>query len=328
MPNFQKPIPENLLDPRFESLPTPPPPNPEFSNRLDGVVIPVWEGDIYLAKACCASIRQSMGDIPITLLVDGADADTRDIQRLPNVSRMVLQDVVDAEIVRLCTGTCCWPKIILFWMSPYERFLCLDSDTLVWGDLRAHANFDQFDFIATYRFTNPMLFHSTEELQHSAFDVETVMKLDPAMDWRGKEASNAGAFFARRGVFSKENLMVLRRLDCWRTCENGMVHYLLWRAAREGIPRTTGYRLQLFPADETSEPEDRFLPRNGQKPAILHWISRKPKLGRRFQASDDYRKLFLKMTGRKTFLSARLLLEDISVWFKRQRRSLRKRKKS
>ena len=38
---------------------------------LDGVIVGVCAADLYLAKACCASVRRFMGDIPITLLADG-----------------------------------------------------------------------------------------------------------------------------------------------------------------------------------------------------------------------------------------------------------------
>jgi hypothetical protein len=317
-------IPPNLLDPRIESLPPLPPTDQDFSSRLDGVVIAVWDGDVYLAKACCASVRESMGDIPITLLVDGAATDTRELQRLPGVQRMVVQKVADAEFLRLCTGNS-WTKLLLFWMSPYERFLCLDADTLVWGDVRRYAEFDKYDFIAAGRFNNPNNLETSEEVHRGVFDVDVIKKLDPAFDWRGREAINAGVFFARRGVFSKANLMQLRRLDCWRCYENALLIYLYWRALREGVPPMGGHKLQLFPADETSRPEDRFLARDCQQPAVIHWITKKPKLGRCFRATNDYRKLFLKMTGRSSWLETRLFLEDVAVWLQRQRRSLQRK---
>jgi Mannosyltransferase putative len=316
-------IPSKLVDPRCESLPPPPSPAQDFISQLDGIIVLVSAGDVYLAKACCASIRHSMGDIPITLLVDGPNTDTAELQRLPNVKRMVAQEVVDHEYAKLCTGF--WVKLLVHWKSPYERFLYLDADTLVWGDLRAYAKFDQFDFIGAYRFTNEIKLKTAEEIHRCLFDVDIVRKWDPALDWHGQELINAGAFFARRGVFARENLMALRRLNCWRCYDNGVLQYLFWRALREGIPRAGGYRLQLFPADETSRPEDRFLPRDGQHPAIIHWITRKPKLGRRYRAADDYRKLFLKMTGRSKWLNARLFVEDLNVWLQRHRRSLDKR---
>ncbi|HTV39949.1 MAG TPA: hypothetical protein VMF08_05205 [Candidatus Sulfotelmatobacter sp.] len=316
-------IPAELLDPRFESLPAPPAPNPEFNDRLDGVVIPVWEGDVYLAKACCASIRQSMGDIPITLLVDGKATDTRDLQRLHGVERLCIQETIEPEIVRLCSGTP-WTKMMLFWMSPYERFLCLDADLLVWGDLRACADFNKYDFIMTHRFQTTVTFTKAQDLLGCISDPAIFTKLDPALDWHGQEEDNTGVFFARRGIFSKDALMTLRRMDCWTCYESGVFRYLYWKALRDGTPRAAGRKLQLFPADRDSRPEDRYPPRNSQSPKVIHWITKKPKLGRRFQASDDYRKLFLKLTGRTHLLGVRLLLEDLGVWLKRQSRSLAK----
>ena len=313
-----------LLDPREESLPPPPPPERDFRNRLDGVVILVWAGDVYLAKACCASVRQSLGDIPITLLVDGAATDTRDLERLHGVRRLVLQEVASDEEARLCSGTS-WAKLLLFWMSPYERFLCLDADTIVWGDVRLYATLDQLDFIAAFHAQSRTAFQTPEEIQNSVFDADAILKLDPTLNWRGQEFANCGVFFARRGVFPKTQLMDLRRMDCWRCYEQGLLNYLRWQALPGGVPRMGGHRVQLFPAETTCLPADRFLPRNQSQPVIIHWMGKKPKLGRPFRAANDYRKLFLTMTGRSGWLNMRLFAEDIGVWLRRQRRSLNRR---
>jgi hypothetical protein len=319
MSTVSSPAPLNLIDPRYESLPLLPT-GKDFSDRLDGVIVLVSVGDVYLAKACCASVRHSMGNIPITLLVDGPNTDTSEIERLPNVERLVAQDIVEKEYSRLCTGF--WIKLLIHWKSPYERFLYLDADTLVWGDVRAYADFEKFDFIAAYRFTHKLNLETAEEVQRNVFDLEAIRKLDSVQDWHGQESVNAGAFFVRRGIFGKEKLMALRRLNCWRNYENGMLQYLVWKALREGSPRIGSCRTQLWPADSTSPLEDRFLPRNGQRPAIIHWITKKPRLGRPYRTADDYRKLFLNMTGKTKWLKTRLLLEDIAVWLGRHKRSL------
>jgi hypothetical protein len=312
--------PAGYLDPRLESLPPPPRPKRDSSDKLDGVIILVSAGDVYLAKACCASIRQNMGNIPITLLVDGARTNTSEIERLPNVKRIVAQDMMDGECARLCTGF--WVKLLIFWVSPYERFLYLDADTLVWGDVRAYADFDKYDFIAAFDFNRPRIFKAQEEVQRYVFDVDYIKKLNPDLDWRGQELANNGVFFARRGVFSKECLLKMRQLPCWQNYEQGVLNYLRWQAKNKGTPRVSGQRLQIFPAEQPYRPEDRFMPRNYLQPAIIHWIGKKPKLGRRYRAADDYRKLFLQMTGRKKWLTARLFIEDIAVWLGRHKRSL------
>lgn len=312
--------PANLIDPRYESLPPPPPPKPEYGDRLDGVIILLSAGDVYLAKACCASVRQSMGNIPIALLVDGPEVDTSELEKLPNVKRMVAQEIAAADCQRLVTGI--WVKILALWMSPYDRYLYLDSDTLVWGDMREYAEFDQHDFIAGYRFSGESKLKTPEEVDQRAFDFEVVQKMDPALEWRGQEFANAGVYFARNGVFSREELLKFREMDCWRACDNGLQNYLRWRATRTGVPRTGGCKVQLFPANPTVPQEDRFLPRDCSRPVVIHWVTKKPKLGRRYRAADDYRKLFLKMIGKTTLLNTRLFFEDIAVWLARQKRSL------
>jgi len=319
-----EPIPSGYLDPRVESLPPPPAPEQDFGGRLDGVIILVSAGDVYLAKACCASIRQAMGNIPITLLVDGPKTNTAEVERLPNVHRLLAQNLMDGETARLCTGF--WVKLLIFWQSPYERFLYLDADTLVWGDVRAYAEFDQYDFIAGFDFNRPRLMQTPEDVQRYVFDTDFIRKLDPALDWRGQELANNGVFFARRGVFSQARLLELRQMSGWRCYEQGVLNYLRWRAMREGRPRVSGQRLQVFPAETTYRPEDRFLPRDRRHPAIIHWICKKPKIGRRYRAADDYRKLFLQMTGRTSWLAARLWIEDVAVWLGRQKRSLLRQK--
>jgi hypothetical protein len=318
MPELSTPL--KHLDPRVESLPSPPLPESDFCDRLDGVIILVSAGDVYLAKACCASIRQSMGSIPITLLVDGRHTDTAEIERIPNVKRMVAQERMDSELAHLCTGF--WVKLLIFWESPYERFLYLDADTLVWGDIRAYAEFDKFDFIAAFDFKRPRIFATAEEVQRYVFDVDYIKTINPDLDWHGQELANNGVFFARRGVFSKERLLKLRLLPCWRNYEQGVLNYLRWSAMRDGIPRVSGTRLQILPAEKDYRLEDRLMPRDYRQPAIIHWIGKKPKLGRRYQAADDYRKLFLKMTGRKRWLATRLFIEDVGVWLGRHKRSL------
>jgi hypothetical protein len=170
------------------------------------------------------------------------------------------------------------------------------------------------------------VFSTSEEIQRYVFDVDYIKQLSPNLDWRGQELANNGVFFARRGVFSKESLLQLRQLPCWRNYEQGVLNYLRWQAKPNGSPRVSGHRLQILPAEQPYPPEDRFMPRNYPHPAIIHWIGKKPKLGRRYRAADDYRKLFLKMTGRTRWLATRLFIEDVAVWLGRHKRSLLRQK--
>lgn len=316
-------IPPGCLDPRVESLPPAPAVAGDFRNRLDGVVVPVWAGDLYLAKACCASIREHLGDIPITLLVDGPEADTRELQRLHGVQRLVVQEVATPEFLELCSG-CSWTKLLLFWLSPYERFLCIDSDTILWGDVRVYAEFDKYDYIAAFNL-NPYVLRDDAELQSIAFDVEAMHRRHPDMRLLGREFANGGVFFARRGVYSQELLMDLRRQGGWRCYEQGLFNYLRWRAEDTGLARVGGHRFQVFPAEGSYTAEDRFLPRKLNRPTIIHWIGKKPKLGRPFRTANDYRRRFLAATGRTFAPGTRLWMEDLNLMLQRHRRSLVRR---
>ena len=220
--------PGDFIDPRAESLPPPPPPDEDYSGRLDGVIVLVSAGDVHLAKACCASVRQSMGNIPIILLVDGAKTDTREIEQLPNMKRLVAQEIVAPQDAPLWKGF--WAKLPVFWAVPCERFLYLDADTLVWGDVRQYADLDQYEFLAGCRFHGANILETSEQVRRGVFDVEIVKKFDPGLDWRGQDAINAGVFFARRGAFSETTLMKLRQLDCWRCYDNALLISLYWRA--------------------------------------------------------------------------------------------------
>ena len=83
--------------------------------------------------------------------------------------------------------------------------------------------------------------------------------------------------------------------------------------------------MQLVPAELHLVPGDRFLDRHFDRPLVVHWIGKKPKLGRPFRAANDYRRLFLTMTGQNRLPQARLLAEDLSYMLGRYRRSLSRR---
>lgn len=319
--------PGQWIDLRVSSPPgVPSPPERATRNALDGVVIPVWAGDVFLAKACCASIRRFMGDIPITLLVDGP-ADTCELERLPGVSRMSVQEVATPEYIRLCSGSS-MAKLLLFWASPYERFLCIDADTVVWGDVRIYAEFDKYDFIASHYRHSVYRMPDLEVVNQQAFDVEVIRKFDPSLEWLHQRYAICGVFFARRGVFSEARIMELVRLGCWRYYEQGMLNYLMWRSLQDGTPRIGGHPFQVFPAEKILPAEDRLLPMDWKKPVVVHWLGRKPKLGRSYAMVDEYRRLFLEMIGQTRILRWRLMIEDLRVMFQRHLRSVARRFKT
>jgi hypothetical protein len=143
---------------------------------LDGVIVGVCAADLYLAKACCASVRRFMGDIPITLLADGR-VNTSALESVFGAKRLAVADAAPAELVDIGRGTAL-PKLSVFWASPYERFLFLDADTLVWGDVRIHAALDRFDYVAAHQVPTPGLIPTEKAVTESVFDVAALRRFD------------------------------------------------------------------------------------------------------------------------------------------------------
>ncbi len=59
-----------------------------------GVVICCCKFDYFLAKGCVASVRQYLGDVPITLFIDG-ELDARAVAEAYNLSLLYRKDVKD-----------------------------------------------------------------------------------------------------------------------------------------------------------------------------------------------------------------------------------------
>jgi hypothetical protein len=132
-----------------------------------GVLIACTARDLPLARGCCASVRHFMGDVPMCLLVDGPCA-VADLARTHGAGVLTRADV-EHDVLRQRSFGWGLTKMIAFWESPWSRFLLLDADTIVWGDVREYARADargacadvvvdrHFFQIAAERDTNPYL---------------------------------------------------------------------------------------------------------------------------------------------------------------------------
>ena len=110
-----------------------------------GVVVPATTEHLHWVRGLCASVRRFMGQTPICVILDGERAPA-DLQRLEGV--VVLQrDDVEPKELRDAGFRTPRAKNAALWASPFETFLLVDADTIVWGDMRELADFDRFDFI-------------------------------------------------------------------------------------------------------------------------------------------------------------------------------------
>ena len=129
-----------------------------------GVVIAVAPQHLHWAKGTCASVRYFMDDTPIWLLLDG-EADTGSLERTYGVNVLRRAEVGHPELVRLSFYSLS-TKSAALWLAPFETYLFVDADAVVWGDMRQHADFDHFDFILNTPIGDP------EQVRNWVMDAE------------------------------------------------------------------------------------------------------------------------------------------------------------
>jgi hypothetical protein len=163
-----------------------------------GVVIICCTSDYPFAQGCLASVRTFMPGVPICLLVDGT-VDTSAEESLEGVS-VLRREGVQSEALRKKSFGWAVSKMVAFWESPFERFLLLDADTCVWGDVRAELKWDPDEDMVIdqplYRFDGPAI-------DTYLFSRTGISKFDPEFDVEryADRYFCPGVLAARRGIF-------------------------------------------------------------------------------------------------------------------------------
>lgn len=204
-------------------------------NAPFGVVVCTSPGDFLFAKGTCASIRYFMPDVPIALIVDGV-IDTTALEQTYLVQVIRKPDIDNPWLRKHSFG---WgiTKMLAFWYSPFERFLYLDSDTIVWGDLREKLQWREFDFIAD------VPFHKQQELSESYvrtwfFEPKIIQQKFPDFPWQKYiyHYMCTGTFVTTKYLFSIQEYRQM--LEFMEKCpsafefgsEMGLLNLMLFRA--------------------------------------------------------------------------------------------------
>ena len=220
-----------------------------------GIIVCCCRFDSFFAKGCIASIRYFYPNIPITLFTDDS-FDTRAIEHLFTIEVIRREDIKDSFLRNSNTG---WglPKMTLFWEGPYERFLYLDADTLVWGDvIGRHLGGDDWDFVADVgdvegRPWVPSV-GTDAWLRQEYFNPDLMQTYLPQLDWRRYAPwfFCTGTFGCRRGVFDLDeykHLLELRnRLPgLFPIGEMPLLNTLLFLAHQRGEVRLRRASMQM-----------------------------------------------------------------------------------
>ncbi|MGA3067185.1 MAG: hypothetical protein ABSF29_10095 [Tepidisphaeraceae bacterium] len=259
-----------------------------------GVVVCCCKFDYFLAKGCVASVRHYLGDVPITLFVDGR-FDASGLAKAFDVNVWYRDQVKDAWLREFNRG---WglPKMTLFWESPYERYLYLDCDTLVWGDVvAAHGGQGDWDMIIDEGdlISRPWIANVGSEawVNKEYFNTEKVERLSPGFAWRkyAGEFFCSGTFFGRRGAIGLEEYKEVIRLrdenpGVFPIGEMGLLNFMIFRAADQGrlklvrrpMELVCDYYMDRGVARERMKFEEGAPPRRPERAMVLHFTDPKP----------------------------------------------------
>ncbi len=189
-------------------------------------------------------MRATYPDTPITLFTDDV-FDAGPLAKKYNVNVFRRADVKDPFLRETNTG---WglPKMTMFWESPYERFLYLDADTILWGDVVGkHLQPMDWDVCVDVgdvegRPWTPGV-GSDEWTDKEYFNTKIMPQALPDFPWR-KYAPIffcTGTFGVRRGVFSideyKEVLNLRENVPgLFPIGEMPLLNVMIFRAAEAG----------------------------------------------------------------------------------------------
>jgi hypothetical protein len=288
-----------------------------------GVILATYHGDYSFVKGCCASIRYFLGNIPICLIVDGRFS-LKPLEETYGVNVINRSNVTHEALGKRSFG---WglTKMVAFWESPWENFLYLDADTIVWGDLFKFANFKDFDVIID----KPCYEYSESDVNKWFFNVEKIEEYFPGFTWRNRPYFCTGTFFAKRDIFSLSeylNLLELQIADpqLFYPGEQGLLNLMIFRAADQGRIRLGHEDMQLIVPDfPPKQLRKRFsIEKTGpaiQESTVIHWCGKKPFISRSEvfpEPMNFFRRKFLQDAENCTGLRAELSLqiEDFNMY--------------
>jgi len=270
-----------------------------------GFVTGCHAGDKFMVQATLASMRHYCPDVPICLTVDG-DFDVSDLEKEYQAIVLRIGDLPSAEMRKLVAGGF-HAKHAAMWEGPFEFYVWIDSDAIVWGDFTPQIRTDlDFQIFWSEISIPPNATEIPPWLPHFYFDPSKLRKLDDNFDWRGLAYFSAGVFGCRRNVIPFEryvNLEAMSRavpglfesgLSSYKG-DMGMLNYLVHAAAQRGKLKTAMADLQHIPEHHGTVEFERdcagdgwHFPKKICRPRVAHFCGHKPFLFDRLAYSRPF----------------------------------------
>jgi hypothetical protein len=252
-----------------------------------GFVTGCHAGDKFLVQATLASMRHYCPGVPICLTVDG-NFDVSDLQNEYDLIVLRVAELQSGEIRRLICGNY-RAKLAAMWEGPFERYVWLDSDAIVWGDFTPYVRMDlDFQIFWSEISIEADATEIPPWLPHFYFDPVKLRRFDSDFDWRGKGYFSGGVFAARRDAISLkryQEVMAWERQQpgIFNWGEQGMLNYIVHAGADRGEMKTAMSDLQHIWGHHGKEELVQdcrgagwHFPKTIKRPRIAHFCGRKP----------------------------------------------------
>jgi hypothetical protein len=252
-----------------------------------GFVTGCHAGDKFMVQATLASMRHYCPDVPICLTVDG-DFDVSDLEKEYDLTVLRVSELPSEEMRTLISGNY-RAKLAALWTGPFEFYVWLDSDAIVWGDFTPQVRTDVDFHIFWSETSTPR--DATEIppwLPHFHFDPQKLRNFDAEFDWRGKAYFSSGAFACRRNAIAFQEWTKVQSwaeqmpgLFAWG--EMGILNYLVHAMAERREIKSAMSNLQHIWDHHGKEELMKdcigagwHFPKTIQRPRVAHFCGRKP----------------------------------------------------
>jgi hypothetical protein len=261
-----------------------------FKKKKFGFVTGCHVDDKFMVQATLASIRHFCPGVPICLVADG-DVDVSDLEKQYGVVVVRTDELLDSRMKNLCCGSY-YAKLTAMWEGPFEHFVWLDSDAIVWGDFTSQIDFSLDFQIFWSEISIPA---DTVEvphwLGHFYFNLDNLLQCDPAFEWRGLPYFSTGAFAARKNAISFERWLEVKSWEkkfsdkLFQFGEQGQLEYMVHSGAQRGELKVDWTDLQYLvrhhgqsEIDEDTEGCGWRFPKSIKQPRVAHFCGQKPYL--------------------------------------------------
>jgi hypothetical protein len=178
-----------------------------IENNKFGIIITCYRGDFHFTKGLLASIRYFCENVPICLILDGSFS-VKKLENTYNIVKVIRKENVLDDYLRNNCFRSRFTNMVAFFESPFEYFLYIDSDAVLWGNVLENFTPFQSDFIHNI----PHEPYSKNILKSQYFDNDRIFNYTESFEWENCHFFNSGIFSMKKGIFSMKEVKELHQI--------------------------------------------------------------------------------------------------------------------